>query len=151
MKITEETIPLIEKALNIELYPWQKEWLINDTPFPDICPCLLYYFKESIVKSCTYSFDGKRCHARNRMTGKTTVHCIDLALSDGIDQTVSDFYRRRKIFIKGTSPIDTRKMEYYSDYGDGSRRYANGFYRRMFLDIWHALKEVGLPVRELRF
>lgn len=132
MKITEETIPLIEKALNIKLYPWQKEWLINRIPFPDICPCLLFSFKESVVKSCITRFDGKRCHARNRATGKTTIHCINLALSDNGE------------------PIDIRVMERYSDWGDGSSRYANGFYKRMFLDIWHSLKDAGLPVRDLR-
>lgn len=142
MKITEETISLIEKALNIELYPWQKEWLIDGTLFPDICPCLIYSFKESIVKSCISSFDGKRCRARNRMTGKTTVHCISLALSDGEDYMYHDGQK---------SPIDARYMERYSDYGDGSVRYARGVYRRMFLEIWHSLKDAGLPVREVSF
>lgn len=55
MKITKETIPLIEKALDEKLYDPQKEYLVNDGP---------------------YWYGG-------RASGKTTAYCIKLALSDG--------------------------------------------------------------------
>jgi hypothetical protein len=151
LKITEETIPMIEKALGFKLFPWQKEYLVNDTPFPDICPCLMDVLdKQHIRDSCDARFDGKRCRYRNRGTGHTVAHCIDLALSDGQDRTILDRNGFIEAIIMGIDPIDTRKMEHYSDYGDGSIRYAMGFYRHMFLDIWHQLKAAGLPVRELR-
>lgn len=56
MKITEETISLIERALNIKLYNGQKEYLLNDGTY-------------------WYNF--------GRASGKTLVYCIKLALSDG--------------------------------------------------------------------
>lgn len=133
MKITEETIPLIEKALDIKLYPWQKEYLLNGTRFPDICPCLMYDFDDEIVNSCNIRFDGRMCRAKNRMTGKTTSHCIDLALSDG-------------------EPLNIKKPENFSDRKfSGPPSYHKGFFRRFFLDIWHQLKAAGLPVREVKF
>lgn len=122
MKITEETIPLIEKALGIQLYEPQKQYLLGETA----------YF------------------GPNRGAGRTLAHCIDLALNDGYDYEITDHsHHRGKIRIRGVDPIDTRKMERYCDYGDGSIRYARGYYRRMFLDIWHLLKDAGLSVREL--
>ncbi|WP_051461059.1 hypothetical protein [Ruminiclostridium josui] len=130
LKITEEVIHLIEKALDIKLFPWQKDYLVNDTPFPTICPCLIDVFDtENIRKSCSaYHFDGKRCHAIGRRTGKTFAYCIQLALSDG-------------------EPIDMRKPEKYSDHD--TLRYARGYFKSMFFDIWDSLNIAGLPVREL--
>ncbi len=55
MKITEDNIPLIEKALNIKLFDTQKQYLLD---------------------KCDYWFRG-------RGTGKTFAYCIKLALSDG--------------------------------------------------------------------
>lgn len=122
MKITEETIPLIEKALDIQLYEPQKQYLLGETAY----------------------------YGRGRGNGRTLAHCVNLALEDGHDYEITDWnHLGGKIRIRGTDPIDTRKMERYSDYGDGSLRYARGFYRRMFLDIWHKLKAAGLPVREI--
>ncbi|HHX59144.1 MAG TPA: hypothetical protein GX707_00140 [Epulopiscium sp.] len=122
MTITEETIPLIEKALNVKLYEPQKRYLLG--------------FKAG------YGMD--------RGVGRTFAHCIYLALSDGKDFVVTDD-RYGKVHIRGNDPIDARKMERYSDYGDGSLRYANRFFKRMFLEIWEQLKSAGLPVREVRF
>lgn len=56
MKITEEVIPLIEKALDIKLYDGQKEYLVNNGTY-------------------WYSF--------SRASGKTLAYCVKLALSDG--------------------------------------------------------------------
>lgn len=57
MKITEETIPLIEKALGFELYEPQKEYLLDE--------------------------DRYKLRSSGRNTGKTTAYCIRLALSEG--------------------------------------------------------------------
>ncbi|MBA1335848.1 MAG: hypothetical protein HPY66_1666 [Firmicutes bacterium] len=150
MQINEAIIPAIEAALGLKLFPWQREWLVNGTQFPDICPCLLDLpDKQNIRRDCEYRFDGKRCYARNRRTGRTLVHCINLALGDGEDYVVAN-ERPGCIRVKGIEPIDTLRMELYCDYGDGSLRYAQGYYRRMFLDVWCRLKDAGLPVREVR-
>lgn len=55
MKITEHTIPLIEEALDIQLYESQREYLVNNG---------------------SYWYGG-------RVSGKTLAYCIKLALSDG--------------------------------------------------------------------
>jgi hypothetical protein len=55
MKITDSVIKEIEKALSIELFQHQKDYLINNTPM----------------------------HT-SRHNGKTLAHCIKLALSEGI-------------------------------------------------------------------
>jgi hypothetical protein len=55
MKITKETIPLIEKALNIKLFDKQIDYLLNNGS---------YWYGD-------------------RGSGKTTAYCIKLALSDG--------------------------------------------------------------------
>lgn len=47
-------IPLIEKALEVKLYDWQKDWLINGKWMPNA-----------------------------RGNGKTFAYCINLALSEG--------------------------------------------------------------------
>lgn len=107
MKITEETILLIEKALNIKLYENQKQYILYDS---------------------TYCYGG-------RLSGKTLAYCIKLALSDG-------------------KPLDVRYKEVINiidnDYGptENKRNYSYWF-RRFFLDVWHSLKDSGLPVREL--
>ena len=54
MKIDEQTIEIIEKALDFELYQEQKDYLMHGTPL----------------------------HG-GRATGKTMAHCIKLALSEG--------------------------------------------------------------------
>lgn len=102
MKITEEMLIHIEKALDITLYGHQRRYLLTGD----------------------YMGHGRR-------NGKTLAHCIKLALSEG-------------------TPLDLRKPEEFSDYGDGSRRYARSYYRKVFLDIWYSLKEYGLPVRDIR-
>lgn len=105
MKITEETIPLIEKALNIRLLKGQMDYLLNDGS---------YWYGD-------------------RGSGKTTAYCIKLALSDG-------------------DPLNMKKPKELcdDDYGTPHNvdRYSQWF-RRFFLDIWHSLKDVGLPVREI--
>lgn len=55
MKITEETLIAVEKALNIKLFNAQKKYLLSDA----------------------------YCFSLGRRTGKTLAHCIKLALSDG--------------------------------------------------------------------
>ena len=55
MKITDETLQVVEKALNLKLYEEQKQYLIHDG---------------------SYWFGG-------RQSGKTLAYCIKLALSDG--------------------------------------------------------------------
>ena len=120
MKITEKEIPLIEKALGFSLYPWQVEWLLEDKPMPMV-----------------------------RRNGKTVARCIKLALGDFEDYRYTSKHSPCGILIKSSDPININKMERYSDYGDGSLHYARGFFRNLFLDIWLALKEAGLPVIEL--
>ena len=105
MEITEKVIPFIEKALEIRLYEKQKQYILGDGP----------------------------CRFGGRASGKTTVYCIRLALSDG-------------------EPLDMRKPQEICDstYREGNNepRYAIWF-RRYFLDIWQGLKDAGFPVREL--
>lgn len=107
MKITEEAIPLIEKALDIKLYEGQRQYLVNDGS---------YWY-------------GGRC------SGKTLAYCIKLALSDG-------------------KPLDMHQPESFcdSDYGpeNNKRRYANSYFKRMFLGVRQKLKDNGFAVRELR-
>ena len=66
-----------------------------------------------------------------RGSGRTLAHCISLALSDG-------------------DPLDMSSPYDFSDYGDGSKRYARDYYRRLFLDIWHKLNDYGFPVRSIK-
>lgn len=54
MKITEQTIPHIEKAIGLKLYDYQKNYLMD-----------------------------KGYLRRGRATGKTVAYCIKLALSEG--------------------------------------------------------------------
>lgn len=65
-----------------------------------------------------------------RATGKTVAYCIKLALSEG-------------------EPLNLNRPENFSDYGDGSTRYARQFFRGEFLKIRNMLKEHGFPVREV--
>ena len=85
MRITKEAVPLIENALGIKLFPWQINYLINNEPFPIICPCLIKQFENNqrIRERCMASFNGKCCQYIGRITGKTTAQCIRIALSDG--------------------------------------------------------------------
>ena len=119
MKITEEIIPLIEKALGFKLFPWQIDFLANDIPFPDICPCLIKDFDtERIREMCIARYTGRnRCEYRNRRTGETTAEIIKIILSE----------RGRPVELRGS----------------------RSWYRHTFIDIHRKLKSVGLPVREL--
>jgi len=103
LKITEEVIPHIEKALGIKLYEHQVNYLLDKGP----------------VQS-------------GRRTGKTLAYCVKLALSDG-------------------EPIDLKNLEKFSDFGDGSIRYARGLFKNCFMEIREKLKDYGLPVREVKF
>ncbi|GMX64556.1 hypothetical protein Elgi_38250 [Paenibacillus elgii] len=71
------------------------------------------------------------CWSGGRSSGKTFAHCIKLALSEG-------------------EPLDMSNPEKFSDYGDGTRRYARDYYRRMFMYIWYQLQDYGFPVREVK-
>lgn len=66
-----------------------------------------------------------------RRNGRTIAHCIKLDLSEG-------------------EPLDLRKPYKFSDYGDGSKRYAYDHYRREFLRVRECLKDYGLPVRDIK-
>lgn len=131
LKITEQIIPLIEKALDMKLFPWQKECLVHEIPFPDICPCLMDISdRQRLREYCSANFYGSKCKYINRQTGYTSAHCIKMALSSGF-------------------PLNMRKPEEFSDVPN--IHYSRGYYKHMFYDIWHKLKAVGLPVRELNF
>lgn len=67
-----------------------------------------------------------------RGTGKTIAYCIKLALSEG-------------------EPLNIKRPDEFSDYGDGSRRYAFGFFRKEFMKYRDMLKVYGFPVREVKF
>lgn len=106
MKITNETICIIEKALDIKLYDDQKQHILNNGP---------------------YWYGGRRA-------GKTLAYCIKLSLSDG-------------------EPLDMRKPWDFCDSdcgGENNKVWYSRWFRRFFLDIWHSLKDVGLPVREIK-
>ncbi|MGG4180801.1 hypothetical protein ABEW03_16085 [Virgibacillus pantothenticus] len=66
-----------------------------------------------------------------RATGKTVAYCIKLALSNG-------------------EPLNLNKPEEFSDFGDGSVRYARYFFKGEFLKIRNMLKKHGFPVREVK-
>jgi len=70
-----------------------------------------------------------------RGSGKTLAYCIKLALSEG-------------------EPLDIRKPNQFCDndygYRDNKNRYSEWF-RSMFLDLWHSLKDAGFDVREIKF
>ena len=66
-----------------------------------------------------------------RRVGRTVAYCIKLALSDG-------------------EPLDMRKPYEFSDYGDGSKRYAYDFFRKEFMKYWELLRDYGFQVRILR-
>lgn len=66
-----------------------------------------------------------------RATGKTVAYCIKLALSDG-------------------EPLNLSRLENFSDFGDGTVRYARQFFKGEFIKIRNILKEHGFPVREIR-
>jgi len=103
LKITEEVIPHIEKAMGLKLYENQVNHLL-----------------------------GKSWSATGRRNGKTLSHCIKLALSEG-------------------EPLNMKKPYEFSDYGDGSRRYAYYFYKNEFMRIRDKLKYYGFAVRNIRF
>lgn len=75
--------------------------------------------------------DGNITWVGGRGSGRTFVHCIRLALSKG-------------------EPLNIEYPEKFSDYGDGSTRYARGFYRSMFMDIWTKLNDYGFTVRQIK-
>lgn len=118
-------IKAVEKALNLKLHPWQIDYIFYDKDYPkNICPCLIFEDFEPIP---SYFFYG-RCCMTGRRTGKTLAYCIKLAL-------YSD------------KSIDMKKPEEYSDRMEF--RYARGYFKHMFVDVWEKLKEVGLPVVEI--
>lgn len=71
------------------------------------------------------------CWSGRRGSGRTFARCIKLALSEG-------------------EPLDMSSPEKYSDYGDGTIRYARNYFRHMFMDIWHQLYDYGFPVRKVK-
>lgn len=101
--ITEKVIPHIEQAMEFRLYDHQINYLLNSG-----------------------SLEG------GRGSGKTTVYCIKLALSNG-------------------DPIDLRKPWEYSDGWELDHRkiYAMDFFRHEFLRIREKLKDYGFQVREV--
>lgn len=66
-----------------------------------------------------------------RRTGKTVAYCIKLALSEG-------------------NPLNMKTPDEFSDYGDGSVRYARDFFRGEFLMIRDKLRHYGFPVRDIK-
>lgn len=102
LKITEEIIPHIEKALGLVLYDHQKKYLLE---------------QGSLLSG--------------RANGKTVAHCIKLALSTG-------------------ESLNMNKPHEFSDYGDGSIRYAQSFYMHEFMKVREKLKGYGFPVRGIR-
>lgn len=102
MKITQNMIPFIEKAIGFKLYGHQKDYLL-----------------------------GKGSLKSGRATGKTVAYCIGLALSEG-------------------ESLNLKRPEDFSDYGDGSTRYAREFFKGEFIRIRTMLKEHGFSVREVK-
>ena len=74
---------------------------------------------------------GKGRMTGGRRVGRTVAHCIKLALSEG-------------------QPLDLSKPYKFSDYGDGSKRYAYDHYKREFLRVRDRIKDYGLPVRDVK-
>lgn len=103
MEINDLVIKYIEKALKVELYDWQKQYLLGE----------------------------KYTAPKGRGVGRTFVHIIKTALSDG-------------------RPLDLRRPNTFSDYGDGSSQYVHNYYRRAFLEVYEQLKMYGFPVREVK-
>lgn len=68
----------------------------------------------------------------SRMSGKTVAYCIKLALSDG-------------------PPLFLGEAISFSDYGDGTARYAQTHFLREFMKYRLLLKEYGFPVREIHY
>lgn len=79
-----------------------------------------------ILHDGPYWFGGRR-------TGKTLAYCVKLALSEGAPLNASEPWN--------ISDPDCGAPE-------NKYNYARWF-RRFFLDIWHSLKDAGLPVREI--
>ena len=137
-----QLIGRIEKALGIELMPWQKDFITKGNPIPGMCPCMVdmpgmtkEQAREKISYRCQEVTHAGFCYAHGRRTGKTIAHCIRLALSEG-------------------PPLDMRRPDKFCDcdYGNESNKitYARGIYRRMFYDVWRQLRDAGLPVREIK-
>lgn len=131
MKITEENIPIIEKALDIRLLLWQINFLIKNEPFPNIYPCHVKEFDtEKIKERCNIMrFDCTKCPLVNRRIGKTLAYCIKLALSDG-------------------DPLDIDYPEKFCDY-PFTKYYAKNSFLGQFLEIREKLRDGGLQVRKL--
>ncbi|SFH21654.1 hypothetical protein SAMN05660649_04287 [Desulfotomaculum arcticum] len=129
----EQMVPLelIERALGVKLYPWQVDFIFHGKDYPlYICPCVVFGSGNFEGARLSHNHDGK-CYIEGRGTGHTFAFCIKLALFQG-------------------NPLDIRRPENFSDYGDGSIRYARGYFRHMFYyDVWFPLKKAGVPVREL--
>jgi hypothetical protein len=86
----------------------------------------LFPWQEKYLRSAHVMDHNKRAN------GKTTAYCIALALSTG-------------------KPIDIRNLWQYADTHEHGRQYSEGWFRHTFMDIWHTLKDAGLPVREIRY
>lgn len=101
---------------------------ITEKVFPHIEKALgikLYDEQKKYLLNKHYHMNG------GRRVGRTVIYCVKLALSDG-------------------EPFNMKKPEEFSDYGDGSVRYARDFFRSEFLMIRDKLKHYGFPVREIK-
>ncbi|KAB2334283.1 hypothetical protein [Bacillus mesophilum] len=67
-----------------------------------------------------------------RGVGRTVAYCIKLALSGG-------------------EPLNMSEPWEFSDYGDGSKKYAKFFFIKEFMRYRQMLKDYGFPVREVKY
>lgn len=78
-----------------------------------------------------YLLDKGRLQS-GRRTGKTAAYCIKLTLSNG-------------------KPLDMKRLSEFSDFGDGSYRYINNFFKKDLMGYRDMLKDYGFPVRRVEF
>ena len=131
----EAVVWLINSALTIKLTEDQVNYLFRDVSIPsrlpcemsEVNPCVMHVSKEN----CEFLNDKVpwRCNAYGRRQGRTTAYCIKLALSKG--ERIRDISK-------------------FAD-GEWGQRYARGFFKYTFHDIWSALKSAGFKVREVIF
>lgn len=101
-RITNAMLGRIQAAMGFELRDWQVEYLRT----------------------------GAQQYNVGRVSGKTTMYCIALALSEG-------------------PPILGRELHQYADMPRLNSGYSRIFFPSIFLEIWKKLKTAGLPVRKV--